>query len=43
MRNSHIVLKISVVCTSVVFCVVLGEISNFWRELKFITHEGMEN
>jgi len=42
-RTSHIVLKISVVCTSVVFCVVLEEVSNFWRERKFITQEGMGN
>jgi len=42
-RTSHIVLKIGVVCTSVVFCVVLGEISNFCRELKFIIQEGMGN
>jgi len=40
-RTSHIVLKINVVGISVVFCVVLGEISNFWRQLEFITWEGM--
>ena len=31
-RTSHIVLKISVVHTSVVLFDVLGEISNFWRQ-----------
>jgi hypothetical protein len=42
-RTSHIVLKISVIHTSVVFFVVLGAISNFWSQLDFITQEGMGN